>query len=251
MNDDVLESRLFTERYGRSRELLEETGSTNDDARARAQAGAVDGHLIVAERQSAGRGSHGRTWSSPRGGVYFSLVLRPSLPPRALPTLTLAAGLAVAEAVEAAAPDAGEALIKWPNDVLLESKKCAGILVESATTAGSLDHAIVGIGINVGSRAFDGALSEIATSLPEIPREALLVDVLARLEGRVAVLENAGPHALVPDLEARLAHRGRRVRVGEVVGRIEGLGASGALRLATDQGATEIVAGTVELLADA
>ncbi len=248
MNEDAFESRLETARYGRSRELLAETGSTNDDARARAEAGAPDGHLVLAERQSVGRGSHGRSWSSPPGGLYFSLVLRPRLAPRVLPTLTLATGLAVAEAIDRNAEGAPPARIKWPNDVLLSDKKCAGILVESATTAGELDHAIVGIGINVGPLHLEGELAKTATSVPAPSREALLADVLTLLEARVAALEDAGPEALIDALDARLAHRAKRARIGDVVGRIEGLAPSGALRIVTDAGTREVVAGSLELI---
>jgi BirA family biotin operon repressor/biotin-[acetyl-CoA-carboxylase] ligase len=248
VNEDELESRLETARYGRSRELLEETRSTNDDARARAEEGAPDGHLIVALRQSGGRGSHGRRWVSPPGGLYFSLVLRPRLTARALPTLTLAAGLAVAEAVERSAPAAAPAQIKWPNDVILSRRKCAGILVESATTANTLDHAVVGIGINVGRVELGDELREIATSVPEVSREALLADVLSLLETRVASLQSGGPEALVGALESRLAHRGKRVRVGDVVGLVEGISPSGALRISTDAGVVEVVAGSLEAL---
>jgi BirA family biotin operon repressor/biotin-[acetyl-CoA-carboxylase] ligase len=235
VNDAEIEARLRTARYGRSRELSFETRSTNDDARARAEAGARDGHVVVAERQTNGRGSHGRSWSSPAGGLYFSVVVRPALEVNALPPLTLASGLSVAEAIETLAPDAGPARVKWPNDVLLRGQKCAGILVESATTGRRLDHAIVGIGINVGPRSFDAELAESATSVTGVDRAALLADILLRLERAVATLESEGPASLVAALDARLALRDQRVRVGDRVGRLVGLAETGALLVETDE----------------
>jgi len=249
VNEADLEALLSTARYGRSRELVAETTSTNDDARARAEAGARDGHLVVAGRQTAGRGSHGRAWSSPEGGLYFSLVLRPRLEAAALPPMTLAAGRAVAEAIEAVCERSLRAEVKWPNDVLIDGKKCAGILAESATIAGRLDHAIVGIGINVGPVAFEGELADSATSLPDISPVALLAEVLLGLERAVASLESEGTAPLIAALESRLAYRGERVRVAESFGRIVGLAPTGALRLETEGGIRDVVAGRIELLA--
>jgi len=248
VNAADFEAQLRTERYGRPLELLEVTASTNDDARVRAEAGATDGSLVVAREQSAGRGSQGRRWSSPSGGLYFSLVLRPRLETPALPPLTLVVGRAVAETIEARCPGLGRAEVKWPNDVLVGGRKCAGILVESATVGAKLEHVIVGVGINVGRDAWDAELQETATSLPETDHGALLADLLLRLEGGVALLEREGPTSAVRAIEGRLAYRGRTVRSGDVTGTLLGLSPSGALRLDTADGPTELVAGRLELV---
>jgi len=247
VNAADFEAQLRTARYGKPLELLEVTTSTNDDARARAEAGARDGHLVVAREQSAGRGSQGRSWSSPTGGLYFSLVLRPRLETPALPPLTLVVGRALAESIEARCPDLGPAEVKWPNDVLVDGRKCAGILVESATVGAKLEHVVVGVGINVGRDIWDAELQETATSLPETDHGALLADVLLRLEEGVALLEREGPASAVRAIEDRLAYRDETVRCGDVTGTLLGLSPSGALRIDTAKGIREVVAGRLEV----
>lgn len=246
MNPTDLSAKLSTERYGRSLELLDTTASTNDDARGRAEAGAPDGHLIIARTQSAGRGSHGRSWSSPPGGLYFSLVLRPRLEAHALPPLTLVVGKVVAESIEALYPELGRAKVKWPNDVLLGGLKCAGILVESVTLGAVLTHVIVGVGINIGRETWEEELEEHAASLPETDPSALLTEVLSRLEKGVTSLEQRGPASLIPAIEERLAYRQEQICCGEVVGTLLGLSRQGALRVATADGVREVVAGRLE-----
>ncbi|MEN9535956.1 MAG: hypothetical protein RIR37_1229 [Verrucomicrobiota bacterium] len=122
--------------------VLESAGSTNDELRVLAEASAPPGLVLLALEQTAGRGRRGARWvASPGESLTFSILLRPSEPKALWPRLALAAGLAVAEAVESFGPAAG---IKWPNDVWIGSRKVAGILVEAGA-----DFAIVGIGLNV------------------------------------------------------------------------------------------------------
>jgi len=243
---------LETERIGRSLRVLEQTGSTNDDARADADAdaGSTDGHVVIADAQRAGRGSHGRPWSSPAGAdIYLSILLRPGLPPEDLAPLTLAVGLGVAEAVESHLPGRTVAL-KWPNDVLVGARKCAGILVESQTLGGRVGAAIVGIGVNVNRERFPEELTDIATSLRlelgvAIDRERVTADLLLSVERWVDRLVAMGPAPIVNALEGRLAMRGERVACGDVTGELLGVGPSGALRIATAEGVREVRSGTL------
>ena len=122
------------------------TASTNDDARALARDGEPEYAVALASRQLAGRGRLGRTWDSPPGGVYLSIVLRPKVAPVDAASLSLVAGVAVAEALEGFG---FPALVKWPNDVLVGGAKVAGISLETASDFDRLERAIVGIGINV------------------------------------------------------------------------------------------------------
>lgn len=140
-------------------EVLEQTTSTNADAMAAAGRGAPEGLVVVAEHQSAGRGRAGRSWSAPpRSGLMFSVLLRPSPAHRAQwGSLTLLTGVAVVEAVRRVA--GVDAVLKWPNDVLVGERKLAGILAES-----SADAVVVGVGLNVSLRA-DELPVEHATSL--------------------------------------------------------------------------------------
>ena len=129
---------------------LESCGSTNDEAKARARAGAPEGTLVWARRQTAGRGRRGRSWESDGGNLYCSLIVRPATDSAAAAQLSFVAALAVAEAV--ADQIAGAPRLKWPNDVLVEGAKIAGILLEAEPgSTGRPDWLVVGTGINVRS----------------------------------------------------------------------------------------------------
>lgn len=125
--------------------------STNEEVRRQAEAGAAEGLAILARRQTAGRGRRGRAWESPQGNLFLSLLLRPQASPAEAAKLSFLTAIAVAEAIDLAAPDlTGRIACKWPNDVLVDGAKIAGILLESRTQAeGRLEWVVVGIGINL------------------------------------------------------------------------------------------------------
>ncbi len=210
-------------RLGRPRLHLREMGSTNDRARALAVAGAPHGTLVTTGLQTAGRGRQGRTWTTPPGrALLMSLVLR--APDRMLP---LAAAVAVAET---AGP---EAMIKWPNDVLLDGRKVAGILAEARPQDG---WAVLGMGINVALRPddFPEELRASAGSLGLEPRdvEVFLERLLATLE-RTLALE---PAALLDAWRARDALYGREVAWADGTGRAGGIDGDGRLVVALPPG---------------
>ena len=207
-------SLLATRRYGRSLQVLSLTDSTNDDARRAALGGANSGHTVVADRQQAGRGSQGRVWSSPGGlDLYLSIVDRPPLSIAALPPLTLAVGLGVASAVDALlGATLPGARVKWPNDVWLDGKKCAGVLVEASSQGEQLQSLVIGIGLNLNRLAFEGELAESATSLrahqrsgQPLDRGAALVTVLAHVEDWVDRFVAEGAASVAAALDVRLA----------------------------------------------
>ena len=139
---------------GYPRRWLAETASTNDVARDWALAGARDGAVVVAARQTRGRGRRERTWDSPAGtGLYASFVLRTDGPAEQAPNLAIVAGMAAFRALEKAGVK--NLRIKWPNDVLANGRKICGVLVEPRLGAGRIEFAVVGIGINVGQGADD------------------------------------------------------------------------------------------------
>ena len=221
---------------GRPRLHLRVTTSTNDRARALAQDGAPHGTLVTAAAQDAGRGRQGRTWSAPPGrALLLSLVLRD--PPALLP---LAAALAVAEV---AGPDAR---IKWPNDVLVDGRKVAGILAEGRPHEG---WAVLGIGVNVALRidelppelhASAGTLGLAPTDL-----EPTLERLLAALE-RALALDSV---ALLEAYRARDALRGHEVAWAEGRGRAAGVDGAGRLVVELPGGGrTALDAGEVHLL---
>jgi BirA family biotin operon repressor/biotin-[acetyl-CoA-carboxylase] ligase len=203
-------------------------GSTNAKARELADRGAPHGTLVTASEQTAGRGRQGRTWVTPPGtAIAASVILRAFDE-----LLPLRAGLAVADLAGAGAR------VKWPNDVLLDGRKVAGILVEARTP----EWAVVGIGVNV--REVPPEVADIATSLGRDDVEAALDELLRALEARVA----QSASEIVAALRERDAVLGHRVRWsgGEGIG--AGIDASGALLVAVDGRTVALSAGEVHLL---
>jgi BirA family biotin operon repressor/biotin-[acetyl-CoA-carboxylase] ligase len=197
--------------------LLATTTSTNDEAKRAAKAGAPHGATWVTEEQTAGRGRQNRTWTSARGeSLLFSTLARLSCPPSRLPTLAIAAGLAVQQAIARAASDSAPAM-KWPNDVLVGGRKIAGVLVEAVTLGSRVDAVVIGIGINVHTRSFPEEIADRATSVAlvarDVPeRQVLLSDVLAQLDRDVHVVAARGLGLLRARLDAADALRNARVR---------------------------------------
>ncbi len=152
--------------FGRREIFCEaETDSTNTRAVLLASEGAPEGSLVAAESQSRGRGRRGRWWFSPHGeGLYLSLVLRPAIPPARAAGLTLAAGLAAAEALRRTHP-ALDTHIRWPNDLMIGNRKVGGILTEISGDMDAVDFAVTGLGVNVDCREFPRELEGRATSL--------------------------------------------------------------------------------------
>ena len=189
-----------TERGGSQKIIrLETVSSTNDEAKRLGEAGAPGGTVVVAAEQTRGRGRRSREWQSPRGGLWMSMVARPrGKPVFAVPMITIAAGVAVAEALAEAfsdlALDPGRVGLGWPNDVLVEDKKIAGILCEALFPASAPLFVVIGVGVNVNNRASDmpRPVSGSATSLIELSGREYPID--HALEIFVQSLENTvGP----------------------------------------------------------
>jgi BirA family biotin operon repressor/biotin-[acetyl-CoA-carboxylase] ligase len=140
--------------------------STSEEAKRLSVAGATEGTLVWASQQTAGHGRSGRSWISPRGNLYFSLLLRPELPPQETMQLTFVAALAAAEAIFQTIPAGTAVTCKWPNDVLVSGKKVAGILLESSLDGGGrVDSLVIGIGVNIASHPPVQQVHYPATSL--------------------------------------------------------------------------------------
>jgi len=141
-------------------------GSTNDEAARLAGAGALDGTVVLADRQSAGRGRRGRDWQSPPGNLYCSIVVRPAAPPALAAQLSFVAAVALAETLDAVLPPACAVHQKWPNDVLVDGAKVAGILLESSGAGTeAVDWVVIGCGVNIAQAPQDTEFR--ATSLHE------------------------------------------------------------------------------------
>jgi len=229
---------------GRSVQYFEELDSTNLEATRVAAAGACHGTLIVADRQTQGRGRRGRSWESPAGkNLYFSLVLRPQWEPEKSSMVTLVMAHSVARAMEASWSTAvrekasvqtsgdivHRAGIKWPNDILLNSKKVCGILTEMRLQNRDIQYIIVGVGINVKEQEFAGELSEKASSLSrewgvEISREMLLQNIMEAFEEDYARFETAGDLTpLLDGYQSRLLNLNKEVKVLDPQGAFEGI----------------------------
>jgi BirA family transcriptional regulator, biotin operon repressor / biotin---[acetyl-CoA-carboxylase] ligase len=234
---------------------LPSVGSTNELALDAAQSGGAHGDVWVADEQTAGRGRSDHRWHSPAGaGLYVSVLLRPRMALADALWLSLATALAVQAAIATAtrlAPD-----IRWPNDILIGSRKCSGILVETSAFAPQSDapamlrHAVIGVGINVNQQSFPAELEALATSLRresgrKFAREPILIEFLRTLHKEIAWLEAElrGTSATASLLERFAASsswvRGKHVSVDEAggyTGVTDGLDQRGFLRVAGDDG---------------
>lgn len=221
-------------------------GSTNDEAVRLAEAGAADGTLVTAEAQTAGRGRRSRGWQSPRGNLYMSLIARPGCAPSRAGQLSFVAAVALGEALGPLLPAGVEPAYKWPNDVLLNGRKVAGLLLEASTVGERLAWVVVGVGVNVAhhpEQVGEGALP--ATSLAAAGvREASPRDVAEAFAVRFAALratwEREGFEPVRAKWLARAFGLGRPVTVNlddeRFEGHFEAIDGDGALLAALPSG---------------
>ena len=228
------------------------TGSTNTDALTAARNSAPHGSVFVTDEQLAGRGRGDHGWISSAGeGLYVSVLLRPHFPSSRLPLLPLAAGLAAADAVGAVSGLAVD--LRWPNDLLVGSRKTGGILVESQSEGSAATFAVIGMGINVHQHEFPPHLTTPATSLDleagrRISRPNLLIALLKSLEREALTLADPAPATTIPDRVERASTwiRGRRVKVHgpqACTGVTAGLDQYGFLRVETAEGLVTVQTG--------
>ena len=241
---------------GRVRSYAEVT-STNDIVAEWADAGGEEGLVAIADSQSRGRGRLGRSWSSPPGaGLYISVLLRP--PDIAMPFVTLAAGVALADGIEASTTL--RTILKWPNDVCVSLadgswRKLAGILAEARSAPDGARYVVLGIGVNVTPAAHPPEVLDRSTSIEAevgapVDREALIVECLTALSGAYEMLRSGRAATILDAWTSRAAATfGRHVvwegEGGEVRGVVEGIDASGALLIRTPSGNRRVSAGEV------
>ncbi len=197
-----------------------------DEARSRARAGAPGGTALIATSMSAGRGTHGRPWHAPEGGLYLSMILRDLDDPH---LLTLALGNAVADVLEVAG---AQPQLKWVNDVLVGGRKIAGILVEGESTGDHIDFLIAGIGININGAAatFPAELRDTATTLEDVlganscieDLETFLFQELARW---IQLVRDGRDEEIIDAYRRRDALAGQKVSIDAGDGTVEGLAA--------------------------
>ena len=251
--DDLLARLGHTRVIGRAIRVFKQTDSTSDIARRLADDGVDEGVVVFAESQTKGRGRLGRQWISSAGkGLWLSVVLRPSLPPQQATQLTVAAAVALARAVEG--QTGLQPAIKWPNDLLLDGRKVAGILTEMNAELERVHSVILGLGLNVNQVAadFPPTLRPQVTSLSlsagtPIDRPALAARLLAELDSAYARICDRQFATLAEEWERRCTTLGRRVVIQcggrRLAGHAEALDDEGALLLRTEHGRLERIVG--------
>ncbi len=236
---------LNTLRLGKSIEYLARVDSTNRRAKEMGLQGALEGTLVVAEEQTRGRGRLDRQWFSPRGGIWFSILLRPDLSPQQAPLLTLLTSLAGVKGIKNAT---GYSLyIKWPNDLFWQGKKAAGILTEINAEMDRINFVVVGVGINVNIRHdhFPEDISSEAISLMEeggesVSRPKLLATFLNEMEKMYDQAQLEGFKELIGEWKKYSTTLGKRVEVktprGIIKGKAVDINEEGALMVEKEGG---------------
>lgn len=237
---------LTTRFVGHNIIYFDQTDSTNNQAKEVLKKAPPDGTLVLAETQSAGRGRLGRAWFSPvTGGLWMTLILKPTLPVADIPKLTMMAAVALRKAIMQVT--GVEALIKWPNDLLQNGRKICGILAELSGEADRLTHLIIGIGLNVNQveEDFPEELRSIGTSLRialgrKIRRRVLLQGILDQLEKEYLKVSDAGFQGVLEDCRRYSATLGANVIVSDgnrrLMGVAEEIEDNGGLRLLLPSG---------------
>ncbi len=258
---ELIRKILNTQTLGRMLYSFEEVGSTNEIAFELARNGAPEGTVVIADSQTKGKGRLSRKWISPPGvNLYMSAIFRPAIVAKEAPFITLVASIAVAEAVKNAGADA---IIKWPNDVLVNGKKVAGVLTQMQTVGDRVDFVVVGVGVNINMTGEMmeqemGDVARIATSLREalgreVDRVRFSADLINELEIWYTRFLSEGKSSIIREWTERWGAVNRRVQVryndSQVEGIALGLDGNGYLLVKKDDGATErIIAGDVLLL---
>lgn len=213
-----IESMLKSECVCDSVQCFETIDSTNIKAKQLAEAGEKEGSLIVADKQTAGRGRRGRSWDSKSGtGIFMSLILRPDIPPVNVSGITLVAAMAIARAIENVCVI--KAQIKWPNDIVLGKKKICGILTEMSSEMNYVHYAVVGIGINVNNEKFDEKIEDTATSIyletgVRVDRDRLAAEIMNCFDVYYRrFIESKGLEPLVEEYNSMLANLDKEVKV--------------------------------------
>ncbi len=244
--------KLKTKVFGKEIISYRKVDSTNDAAYELAEKGLKEGTVILAEEQGSGKGRHGRVWlSPPKGGIYMSCILRPIMTPNEIPRITLLAAVAAAKSIRKST--GLSAMIKWPNDILIDGKKVCGILTEMKAEQDSVDFIILGMGINVTTPAKNlprGASSlkeELchAGNAAELSRVDIVRKVLEALEAEYNTLKENGFKPIIEEWKALSAMLGSRIKVimqnRTFEGRAHNIDPDGALVVRLDSGVLEKV----------
>ena len=256
LSEQAIEEGLSTKVVGRHIVYRERVDSTNNVAKKLADEGAPEGTIVVAEEQTGGRGRINRSFLSPFAqGVWFSLILRPNIPPMEVSKMTLLAAVAVARAIRHhGLTDCG---IKWPNDILVKGRKMVGILTELNGSAEKVNYIIMGIGVNTGITAEDlpKDLQSIVTSFARegvrVSRLALLETLLKEIEGLYQTVCRDGFAPVLAEWRALSCMLGQDVTVTSIdktfSGKAVDIDENGNLLVATPEGVEVVMAGDIHV----
>lgn len=219
MTEAEIKSLMHTDWVAREVLYFDTIDSTNTKAQELAEKGYQSGTLVVADKQESGKGRRGRSWVSPSGtGIFMTLMIKPDINPNNASMLTLVAALAVAKAITSVTGE--EALIKWPNDIVVNGKKVCGILTEMNAQFDYINHIVVGIGINVHNESFPEEISQMASSLmieadgKRFHRAQIIAETMAYFEQYYdTFLKTQDLSALVREYDELLVNRNKSVRV--------------------------------------
>lgn len=219
MTEAEIKSLMHTEWVAKEVLYFDTIDSTNTKAQELAEKGYPSGTLVVADKQESGKGRRGRSWVSPSGtGIFMTLMIKPDINPNNASMLTLVAALAVAKAITSVTGE--EALIKWPNDIVVNSKKVCGILTEMNAQFDYINNIVVGIGINVHNESFPEEISQMASSLmieaggKRFHRAQIIAETMSYFEQYYdTFLKTQDLSALVREYDELLVNRNKSVRV--------------------------------------
>ena len=219
MTEAEIKSLMHTEWVAKEVLYFDTIDSTNIKAQELAEKGYLSGTLVVADKQESGKGRRGRSWVSPSGtGIFMTLMIKPDINPNNASMLTLVAALAVAKAITSVTGE--EALIKWPNDIVVNGKKVCGILTEMNAQFDYINHIVVGIGINVHNESFPEEISQMASSLmieaggKRFHRAQIIAETMSYFEQYYdTFLKTQDLSALVREYDELLVNRNKSVRV--------------------------------------
>ena len=219
MTEAEIKSLMHTEWVAKEVLYFDTIDSTNTKAQELAEKGYPSGTLVVADKQESGKGRRGRSWVSPSGtGIFMTLMIKPDINPNNASMLTLVAALAVAKTITSVTGE--EALIKWPNDIVVNGKKVCGILTEMNAQFDYINHIVVGIGINVHNESFPEEISQMASSLmieaggKRFHRAQIIAETMSYFEQYYdTFLKTQDLSALVREYDELLVNRNKAVRV--------------------------------------
>lgn len=219
MTEAEIKSLVHTDWVAKEVLYFDTIDSTNTKAQELAEKGYPGGTLVVADKQESGKGRRGRSWVSPSGtGIFMTLMIKPDINPNNASMLTLVAALAVAKAITSVTGE--EAMIKWPNDIVVNGKKVCGILTEMNAQFDYINHIVVGIGINVHNESFPEEISQMASSLmieaggKRFHRAQIIADTMSYFEQYYdTFLKTQDLSALVREYDELLVNRNKSVRV--------------------------------------